>query len=231
MDIIFELQIHIVSFAILLIIYVQLRDEVQIFSMRDKLFKYLVLSVMFPLCLDAASYIISGSSGQIMRAIHVGLQVLRFGSVPLPLLIWALYIILTVDCQEKYLSKRFIPMGILVIINTLIALSSPITKQYFSIDGYNIYRRGEGHWISIVIAAISFTYSLFIFIINWRKVNQRNRRPMLLFFVPPAIGMVFQTLFSGASLIWPTCAISILIIYTMIQSQIVKIDYLTGLYN
>ena len=131
MNLIARVQVHTVSFSILLIIYMRLRKEVQTYSLQDRLFKYLTLSTMFPLILEAITRFVDGQSGQIVSIIHMGSNVLLFIVNIIQLVIWTLYIIATISRDKKDLIKAFIPMGIIVVINTLFALSTPISKKYF----------------------------------------------------------------------------------------------------
>lgn len=231
MELIIRLQVHMVSFAVLITIYTQLKYEVQIFSKREKTFKYLTLSMMFPLVLEALTWMVNGYPGRAAWVIHVVLDVLLFMSNIFPLAIWTYYIILTINPKKKDIFIKYIPVIILVTINIYLAITTPITNKFFVIDANNIYHRGEWIMVSNGIFALLFMYDLLLVVSNWKKINQRERIPMLFFLLPPLIGFIFQMRFYGTSLIWPGCTISVLVVYIMIQSQIVKTDYLTGLYN
>lgn len=74
---------------------------------------------------------------------------------------------------------------------------------------------------------------MFVTLYNWSNINKRNRMSMLLFLLPPVIAFVIQMMFYGTSLLLPAATISILMAYSKCQhqSQFIKTDYLTGLYN
>lgn len=231
LELLIRLQVYIISLAVLSAIYIQLKYEVQILSRREKAFKYLALTMMIPLVLETLTWVMNGRPGRIAWLVHMGLDVFLFALHTIPLAIWLLYVILTIEPKEEVLGKRYMPVIILVAINMLIALSTPITNKYFIIDVNNIYHRGEWTVISNGIFGLLLSYNFWLILRNWEKINQRDRVPMLFFLLPPMMGFVFQMMFFGTSLVWPSCTISILIVYIMIQSQIVKTDYLTGLYN
>jgi len=231
METIVRLQVYIVSFLILLTIYIRLKEEAQIYSLQDQLFKYLTLLTMIPLISEAISWCANGNPGQIIRILNMGSNTLLLVTNLIPLVIWTFYIMSTISDDKKFLIKGFTPMGILVTINVLIASSTPFSKKYFYIDANNFYYRGEWAIVAISIYVLLFAYNLFIILYNWEKINQRNRTSMLLFLVPPIAGFLLQMMFYGTSLVWPGSAISILMVYLQIQSQRIKRDYLTGLYN
>lgn len=231
LNLIAGIQVHLVSFSILITIYARLRKEAQAYSLQDRLFKYLTLSTMLPLILEAITRLIDGQPGQIASSLNMGSNILLFMVNIIQLVIWTLYIITTISQDKKNLIKICIPMGIVLVINMLIALSTPISKKYFYIDAHNIYHRGDWYIVSIGMAGLLFLYNIYIIIINWKKINQRNRIPMLSFLLPSIVGMILQTMFYGISLIWAGGAISILMIYITVQSQVANTDYLTGLYN
>lgn len=231
LELIIRLQVYIVSLAILVAIYIQLEYEVQILSQREKVFKYLTLSMMIPLVLEGLTWMINGRPGKLAWNINMGLDVALFALHTMPLAIWIYYVILTIDPKKKGLCKECVPVIIVVVVNMLIALSTPISNKYFVIDANNIYHRGEWTIISNGMFVVLLAYEFWLIVTNWKRINQRERIPMLFFLLPPMIGFVFQTIFFGTSLVWPGSTISILIVYIMIQSQIVKTDYLTGLYN
>lgn len=226
-----QLQVYIISFLILLIIYIQLKEEAQAYSLQDQLFKYLTLATMLPLISEAISWVANGKPGQMMRTLNMGSNTLLLVSNLIPLAIWTFYIISTISKDKAFLRNGFMPMGILMTINVLIASSTPFSKKYFYIDANNYYHRGEWAMVAVSIYGFLFAYNLFIILYNWKRINQRNRTSMLLFLVPPITGFALQMMFYGTSLVWPGSTISILMVYVQIQSQMIKRDYLTGLYN
>lgn len=231
LDLIVKLQVYIVPLLILLILYIQLKEESQSFSLNDQLFSYLILSTMATLIFEATSWAANGNTGTTAYIMNVSSNTLLLAINTVPLTMWALYIIATVNQEKQIVIKYAAILGIPVVINMLIALSTPINQKYFYIDENNLYHRGEWANIAIAIHGALFITDILITLYNWGRINQRNRVPMLFFLVPPMAGFIGQMKFYGTSLVWPGATVSILMSYIMIQSQVVKTDYLTGLYN
>ncbi len=133
--------------------------------------------------------------------------------------------------KKKPLTGYVVVLGIPIIINMIIALSTPVSQKYFYIDKNNVYHRGEWHAILVGIHVFLIIANILVTLYNWERLNPRNRVAMLLFMLPSIIGYAMQITFYGTSLIWPGTTIAILMSYIMIQSQVVKTDYLTGVYN
>ena len=231
LDLIVRLQVYILSLSVLLILYIQLREESQLYSVRDRLFRYLILSTMITLILEAITWSLDGNPGTIAYRVNVISNTLLFMVNTIPLTIWTVYIIATANTDKKPIIKGFIILKFFVMIHILIALSAPINQKYFYIDANNIYHRGEWYSIGNTIHVILIVVNFLVILHNWDKINQRNRVPMLLFMLPPIIGFIAQVMFYGTNLVWPGATISILMSYIMIQSQVAKTDYITGLYN
>lgn len=230
-ELLIRLQVYIVSFFVLLIIYVQIKEESQSYLLHDRLFKYLILATIWTLVIEAISWMSNGSIGEIGRIIKMSSHVLLVMTATLPLSIWTLYIIATTNKGKEIVTKVGVIQGSLILVNMLMALSAPFNEKYFYIDSNNRYHRGEWETIGIIIHVILFAINVAVIFSQWKKINPRDRLPILFFIVPPITGFVIQMMFYGTSLVWPGGTISILMAYIMIQTQVVKTDYLTGLYN
>lgn len=91
LDLIAGIQVHLVSFAILIIIYTRLRKEAQAYSLQDRLFKYLTLSTMLPIILKAITRVVDAhniyhrgdwyitSIGMILQTIFYGISLIWAG--------------------------------------------------------------------------------------------------------------------------------------------------------
>jgi len=233
LELMLRLQVYIVSFSILLIIYIKLKVDEQIYYVQDRLFKYLTLSTMYLLFFESVNWYVNGRSGKWSYYLNLSSNLLILMMNMLPLAIWTLYIMCSFNKSNKYLIKGFIPMGIIMTINIFFALSSLINKRYFYIDKHNLYHRGDLAIVGIVLYVLLIIYSMFVTLYNWSNINKRNRMSMLLFPLPPVIAFVIQMMFYGTSLLLPAATISILMAYSKCQhqSQFIKTDYLTGLYN
>lgn len=226
-----RLQISILEFLILLIIYIQLKIEGEKYFMEHCLFKFFVLSSMFVISMEAIGWAYDGQPGQIARIIVATANVLLLTTNIIPLILCTLYLDFQIRSNKNRVKVFLIPFTVLFIINACFAITAPINKLYFYIDINNFYHRGSFSISIIIIYLILFTYNILAVLTNWKKINVKNRLIMLLFLFPPLIGFSLQMMFYGLSTAWAGVCISILMVYTTFQNQAMKIDYLTGLYN
>jgi diguanylate cyclase (GGDEF)-like protein len=226
-----RLQISILEFLILLIIYIQLKIEGEKYFMEHCLFKFFVLSSMFVISMEAIGWAYDGQPGQIARIIVATANVLLLTTNIIPLILCTLYLDFQIRSNKNRVKVFLIPFTVLFIINACFAITAPINKLYFYIDINNFYHRGSFSISIIIIYLILFTYNILAVLTNWKKINVKNRLILLLFLFPPLIGFSLQMMFYGLSTAWAGVCISILMVYTTFQNQAMKIDYLTGLYN
>jgi diguanylate cyclase (GGDEF)-like protein len=226
-----RLQISILEFLILLIIYIQLKIEGEKYFMEHCLFKFFVLSSMFVISMEAIGWAYDGQPGQIARIIVATANVLLLTANIIPLILCTLYLDFQIRSNKNRVKVFLIPFTVLFIINACFAITAPINKLYFYIDINNFYHRGSFSISIIIIYLILFTYNILAVLTNWKKINVKNRLILLLFLFPPLIGFSLQMMFYGLSTAWAGVCISILMVYTTFQNQAMKIDYLTGLYN
>lgn len=226
-----NLQVYILSFLMLAVLYLQLISEGEKLLWNYRLFKHLILSIMFCVFFEAIGWIFDGQPGQLSRFIAYAADALLISCTMLPLMIWTLYVEFQINRYVKPIRKTTIFFIILISINAFLALSSPINNLYFYLDANNVYHRGPYAILAITVHTCLFIYNFLLLIFNWEKLSDRNRLAMLLFLFPPLIGFSLQMVFYGLSTAWIGVSLSVQIAYVRIQSQTIETDYLTGLYN
>ena len=231
MDIIIRLQVYILSFLMLIVIYVQLITAGEKYFLEHHLFKFLILSTMFAIFMEATGWVFDGQPGQMARIIATAANALLLSCNIIPLMMWTLYVDFQIHSDIDSVKRSSIPFAVFVIINALFALTAPINNLYFYIDANNFYHRGDWAPIAITIYYALFIYNIALVLKNWKRINRRNRIPMLSFSFPPLLGFLLQMIFYGISFAWAGVSLSILMVYITIQNQTIKTDYLTGLYN
>jgi len=226
-----RLQISIFEFLILLIIYIQLKIEGEKYFLEHRLFKFIVLSSMFVISMEATGWAYDGHPGQAARIIVTTANILLLTTNIIPLIICTLYLDFQIHRNNNRVKVFLIPFTVLFTINACFSITAPINKLYFHIDTNNVYHRGSFSIPIIIIYLILFIYNILSVLTNWKRINIKNRLIMLLFLFPPLIGFSLQMIFYGLFTSWIGVCISILMVYTTFQNQAMKIDYLTGLYN
>lgn len=230
MELLVRLQVYILSFLLLLVLFVQLVSRGEGF-LPLRLLKVMILSTMFATAMEAVSWACDGQPGQTYRTIAMlanGL-LLAFNSVPL--LAWTLYLDLRVYRDESRVTRQTILLTCIGAVHALLSLSSPLTGLYFYLDAGNHYHRGSLAPIVILIFIGFLIYDALLLIRNWRKLELREGATLLCSLLPPLVGFCLQVKYYGLGLVWAGVSLSVLIVYTATQNQVLTTDYLTGLYN
>lgn len=215
----------------LLIIFVQLKIEGKNFYVLYNLYKFFVLSTMFVITMEALGWVFDGRSGLAARVVATAANSLLLATNIIPLIVYTLFSDFKIYEDDKRIKKSLIPFTLILMANALFALSAPINKLYFYLDDNNLYHRGVLSIVTIILIFIIFLYNILLVLINWKRINQRNRFGMILTIIPPLIGFVLQMIFYGLSLAWAGVCLSILMVHITVQGETIKMDYLTGLYN
>ncbi|GKX68015.1 GGDEF domain-containing protein [Inconstantimicrobium mannanitabidum] len=155
---------------------------------------------------------------------HVVLYVLG----PIITYAWYVFSRLWIDKDAEYKWKDNIILLIPIIINTCLAIVSPIVKLEFYVDKYNVYQRGALFFIPVIISFFYLFYSFIMIYVNRHKLNSIEFFPLLLFGVFPSIASLIQALVYGVLLMWSSIAYSLIILYLYLQQKMMHIDYLTG---
>lgn len=231
MNIVIRLQIYIMSFMVLLVIYAQLVKSSTRILLQSRLFRILILSSMLAIFTEGASWVFEGRPGQAARILSTAANCLLLSVNIVPLVMWTLYVDFQINNDLNRIKRSLLPYSALLLINLSFAVTAPINGLYFYIDAENFYHRGPFAPAAILIYFAFFLYNIFIVIKHWKHINQRNRMPLLLFSVPPLAGFFFQVSYYGTSFVWAGVSLSILMVYNTVQNQTISTDYLTGLYN
>lgn len=231
MDVMIRLQIYILSFLILLVIYAQLVTAGAKGLLQNRLFKFLILSTMFALSMEAASWVFEGRPGQAAKLMNTAANCLLLSCNMIPLIIWTLYVDLQIYNDAARIKSVMIPFIALLATNTFFAVTAPMNGLYFYIDAENFYHRGASAHAAIFVYFLFFVFNIFLIIKHWKHLNRRNRMPLLLFAFPPLAGFFVQMVYYGTSFVWAGVSLSILMVYITIQNQAISTDYMSGLYN
>lgn len=101
----------------------------------------------------------------------------------------------------------------------------------FKINSENDYVRLNGYYISLAIDASYLIYAFCLYLYALRNGKASRYFPLYLFFIPVCLGVAFQSVFYGISLVWPCIAIGLCGMVSCIKSERIYRDELTGLYS
>lgn len=224
-----RLDAPIVSLSILVIIALRVAKGDDRATCQFKLFLGLLSLVMAELVLDIVNWSLDGRPGGGFWLCAV--NVLYFINQPVITYLWALYADYQAFFDPRRLRRLALLLSPLLVGHTLLVLATPATGWVFSIDSADVYARGRLFIIAIAIPFSYLCYTYVSIIVHWSRIAPRSRFALLFFAVPPILGGGLQSAFYGVTLLWPGVALSLLMIYISIESELIVTDYLTGLNN
>ena len=225
-----NLTINVYSIVILIIIYIYSIRESESLFLQKKLFDIMLVITMIMLVLDTFSRF-DGNPGTFYSLLNNVGNLLVFMLSPVPASLWLLYVYYEISCDEIQTKKLMRPLGVVIAINSAMAVLSLHTGWYYFIDESNVYHRGPLFMVPASLTIVLMAVSSLLIVAN-RNVIERKRFFSLVFFtVPPFAAIVLQVIFYGISVMLNGLAISLFIVFITIQNRRMDTDYLTGIYN
>ena len=231
MEVFFTIDLNIFCLILctgMIIVNLRLGDRHMILN---RLFRLLIIVTMSLLLLESVTWAVNSKPGALARILNYASNTIGFIMAPFPSAIWTFYASYQLFHDMDRLRTEMRVLTVPILINALIALSTPFTGLLYTIDAGNSYHRGSIVGIFALISLLPVLYTAVSYIANRKNMPRSMFIPMLLFAVPPISGAVFQTLFYGISVIWSAITVSIFIVHTGIQNKQFYMDHLTGVYN
>src|SRR5665648_968643 len=154
-----------------------------------------------------------------------------FGLNLVPPSLFLIYAHCQIFTKEEKTRKLFIPLIALNLLNLFFTVLSQFFVFYYFIDQNNIYHRGPGFFIPVLVTFILLFMTFAFIIANKKKFEKKYYYSLLFFAFPPVLSIILQIIFYGISLMLNSVVISLLIIFFNIQNQTMSTDYLTGINN
>lgn len=226
-----QTQLTLFSIVLLMILLFSIRKQNARKPVMNRLYRTILWTTVAILAMDATSTFVNGLNTPFGR-FTLAFSIVMYYVLHIVIAgLWVFYVEYTINDSTKNFKRitLFItPFQLAVVIFSLLSIQG---DYIFRITSDNIYERGTYFYMISVL-----TYGLIILamlrIINYRnRVHKGDFYALLIFPIPPMLGGVIQISFEGLSLIFPGVALSLLIVYIYIQSQLTNTDHLTGLYN
>lgn len=231
MNVFASCQTYAVSIGILLILLIRVALDREPHFLQFKLFLLMILSVLGCLLLELGTVAADGVPGLFFRILGYLFNTLLFAFNVLPLMLWVLYVHYQIYQSRARLFDAGRVLAVVFALNAVLSLLSVPFGLFFYLDDRNVFHRGFLHWMAAAQYFALLGYVLVVPYVKRKFLPPDIRVPFLLFAVPSAVGVVAQMAVYGLNLAWAGASLSLLIIYTSIQTRILTTDYLTGLYN
>jgi len=231
MEILSQVQINIVLFILLLILFGHTYFNMNRKNITNRLFMWIMGLTGVTLMLEMFSVILNNSDLKQFMVLHKMVNVMGFTMTPIiPFLGY-------VFCKEwvnRYQSVKIKLKKILIVplfINGIMALISYSWNVLFYVTRENIYERGPLFFILPCISYMYFGYNLYFIYKQRKKFTWYEIRIFNLFYISAAIFTGIQLIYSGYLTIWNGTAMMVVIIYIFILNDQAHRDRLTGLEN
>lgn len=225
--------IYLYVFAILILatIFVSMLKQKQSNLTAQNLYRKIVLLSMILLGLDIAHEYLSGLPGSLNGILIRITSILIFALPSYIAVIWFNYAYLLINRKELERNRNYYLFLVPMFLNIALSIISLISPIFFTISSSNVYQRGEVYLLSMVLQYFYLLVPIFMVLLNHSKIRSDRFYPLIFFTILPMIGGLIQAFNYGILLVLPMLAFSIFVGYIFIQSNLISIDYLTGLMN
>ncbi len=226
-----DINLSVFSLLILLLIYFNVRQPLQKILPQNHVLILIIFSCILVILLDVLSVLSNGQLSAYSFFINTWFNVALFVIVPIPAMLWIIYVFLQVFQNMEYVKRLKIPFIILFTLNALLSITSTFTGMFFFIDLANEFHRGPLYWANLGLCYSCLLYSAAVVAANRKNIEKRLHHGLIIFIIPVTIGGLLQFVYHGGSLTWAGLALSLLTVYFNILNKNLNTDYLTGLYN
>ncbi|NCA95988.1 MAG: GGDEF domain-containing protein [Methanomicrobia archaeon] len=231
MNFIGNLLINAICAAILIVIFVANLKNCRGGVFSCKLFQYIIVTGIVMFIVDTLGRL-DGSTPEVSVPWlnQVGNFLLYTFNVIIPLL-WLAYVIYQVYGDMKIMKKLALPFTIYAVLHTSVIVLNLFYGFYYTIDANNVYTRQFLYVVSILWNVIPLLVALVLTILSHKKIDSRKFSAYIFFPLAPAIGTILSFFTYGYSVVLPSMLISYLLVFIGIQSDTMRVDYLTGAFN
>lgn len=163
----------IISFIILVFIYINAYNRSEKVFMHYKLFIDLIRINMALIIVDILGWVFNRLPGTMNIIYNTGFNLLLYIMVPIAPTMCVIYIIFHVFRNEDRLIKLKRILMFFLVVNAVISIMSLFTGWFFSVDAGNVYHRGEYFWVHVAYTYLLIGYSIFSVLFNRSLIEKR----------------------------------------------------------
>lgn len=231
MNLFLRVDINVIAFIMLLLVYLVAYHQLEKHDSLSKVFMTASVIILLQLFLETATCIINKRPEPWLIPITNLLHMLLFSIGPIATCYWYFLIRGIIRPAKKRFKKRdlvfWLPVGINFILNVL----SPVYYYIFYIDSSNVYHRGKLYMLSIGIAYFYIIYALLLILLQRKSIPKEDANILMIFIGFPVCGGLIQAFIYGPLLIWSCSAFSLVVVYIFLQQRMIHVDELTGAWD
>lgn len=193
---------------------------------------YWMCRICLILCLlETLGFALDGKDFVGARPILLGINTLLISLDCLLVYLWVCYVDFKLFASKQRMKKIYsliaIPAGILC----LLSVMNLFVDIFFSFGPDNNYQRQPLLLLVYVVTYGYMTYGAVLAYYYRKRMDQYLFMPVIALLIPIYLGSVIQLCVYGISLIWPSTALGLTLLYLNLQHEESFLDPLTGLYN
>lgn len=222
--------INIYSIMILIIICVNCSKQDEKSFLKYKLYMRILQITILMLVVDIFSRF-DGKPGTIYTVMNYFGNLMIFLLNPIVSSLWLLYAYNQVFWEEGKTRWLCYLLFVINAVNAVMVVLTQFWGWFYYIDSNNIYHRGPLFLIAVLFTVALMFVAFVLIIVNRKKIEKKHYSSLVFFAVPPFVGIIFQIIFYGISIVLNSVVLSLLIVFLNVQNHSMYTDYLTGVNN
>lgn len=187
-------------------------------TLRENLYMGLLITAMVMCISDSVAGVLRGKMFEGARTLIWGANMVYFLSTFVLSVLWVLYSMLVLNGRIH--KSAVIIASTIGTLGTLLFFTAPLNGLCFSVNEQNLYVRGPYIWIHWVILFPSLVVPSIV--APFTKAGIRERRAIATFAILPFVTTVLQVLVYGLTVSQVGVALSMFLVYVLLQSQLVN---------
>lgn len=226
------IQVHAISIIILFVLFMSVRQQSRSVQQKNRYFVALLalngLTMSMKIVMTLTKGYISGIEEVLLHASTA----IYYASSVVIVFHWLLYLhnhVKGEQATKRYLMIAIAPYLLMSFVSVFLSLIGiPVMYRIQSsgnIERYFMYG-------PVIFTAYAIMIGSVIYVL-WHKEELAKSEfiTLIMYLLPPTIGILLNESIDGAELLWPSMTISLLIVYVNIQSKMTNTDPLTGVFN
>ncbi len=225
------IDIDLISMLIFVLIWFNTAKRTEHAFTQHRLFLMLIGTLAATVLFDCVAWAADRAAGPVAYYTNWASNILLYLGVPAIPCLWILYADYQIFHDETRLSRYSVVLWACLAVNGALTVGSVFTGWYFTVSLQNVYSRGPLYLIHPALCLLLMVYALVLIVRNRDKLEKRHFVTMLVFFLPPLIGGLIQSMVYGLLAAQGGLTLSALMLHFNIQDKRLDTDYLTGVFN
>lgn len=226
------IQTHVFSIIILSLLYFSIKQQSRAVQQKNRYFLMMVLLnimvMLFKILIDIYQGYTLGIEKVIMH-MATGAYYMTTVFIVLYWLLYLQYHVKGESASNRKLLIFYTPFILMTFVSILLS-SLGIKAMYTVVSGHSL----EKHimYYAVLLTEYVIMLSSILYVV-WHKKDLTTSEflTFIAYQLPPTIGIFLNEVLPNVDLVWPSMTISLLMVYTNIQSKMTNTDPLTGVFN